>query len=146
VSRSFVDVFGYDADAIRGQPLNYWVVPDWKLEEARGLDASTLSGEINYQQVTRETATGLREFLYRGIPYEDGAGSGGFAVYTDLTEISRNERRLKVLNRTLRHNLRNNANIVAGHSMRLLAELDEPDTAAIESAASVERAARELEL
>ncbi|WP_435073668.1 ATP-binding protein [Halorubrum sp. HHNYT27] len=145
VNRSFVDVFGYDADAIRGQPLNEWVVPDWKIAEARGLDANTSSGEINYQEVTRETANGLREFLYRGIPYEDGVGSGGFAVYTDLTEIARNERRLKVLNRILRHNLRNNANIVAGHTTRLLAEFDEPDAATIESAATVERAARELE-
>ena len=145
VNRSFVDVFGYDADEIRGQPLNDWVVPDWKLEEARGLDANTSSGEVNYREVTRETATGLREFLYRGIPYEDGAGAGGFAVYTDLTEISRNERRLKVLNRILRHNLRNNANVVAGHTTRLLAGLDEPDAATVESAATVERAARELE-
>ena len=145
VNRSFVDVFGYDADAIRGESLNDWVVPDWKLEEARELDANTSSGEVNYREVTRETATGLREFLYRGIPYEDGTGADGFAVYTDLTEISRNERRLKVLNRILRHNLRNNANVVAGHTERLLAGLDEPDAATTESAAIVERAARELE-
>jgi PAS domain S-box-containing protein len=145
VNRAFVDVFGYDADEIRGEPLNEWVVPEWKLDEARALDANTSSGEVNYQEVTRETATGLREFLYRGIPYEGGTGSGGFAVYTDLTEISRNERRLKVLNRILRHNLRNNANVVAGHTTRLLAETDGPDAETTESAATVERAAHELE-
>lgn len=145
VNRSFVDVFGYEADEIRGESLNDWVVPEWKLDEARGLDANTSSGEINYQQVTRVTAAGLREFLYRGIPYERGAGAGGFAVYTDLTEISRNERRLKVLNRILRHNLRNNANVVAGHTTRLLAELDEPDATTTGAAATIERAAHELE-
>lgn len=145
VNRSFVDVFGYAADEIRGDSLNDWVVPDWKLAEAHGLDANTSSGDVNYRQVTRETASGLREFLYRGIPHEDGDGPGGFAVYTDLTEISRNERRLKVLNRILRHNLRNNANVVAGHTTRLLAALGDPDAETIEAAATIERAAHELE-
>lgn len=150
VNRAFVDVFGYDADEIRGESLNEWVVPDWKLAEAEELDANTASGEINYQQVTRETATGLREFLYRGVPYagcEEARNGldGGFAVYTDLTEVSRNERRLEVLNRVLRHNLRNNANVVAGHTTRLLAELDDQDGETTDVAATIERAAHELE-
>jgi len=160
VNRAFVDVFGYDADEIRGESLNQWVVPDWKIAEAKGLDANTASGEVNYQQVTRETTTGLREFLYRGIPYAGGEGGegsddgldggsgdldGGFAVYTDLTEVSRNERRLEVLNRVLRHNLRNNANVVAGHTTRLLAELDEQSGETTDMAATIERAAHELE-
>ncbi|SDF75727.1 PAS domain S-box-containing protein [Halorubrum xinjiangense] len=150
INRAFVDVFGYDADEIRGEPLNEWVVPDWRLAEAKELDANTASGEINYQQVTRETATGLREFLYRGIPYDgsergNGGLDGGFAVYTDLTEVSRNERRLEVLNRVLRHNLRNSANVIAGHTTRLLAELDGQDRETTEVAATIERAAHELE-
>ena len=150
VNRAFVDVFGYEAHELRGESLNEWVVPDWKLAEAEKLDANTASGEVNYRQVTRETASGLREFLYRGVPYaagEDGEGDldGGFAVYTDLTEVSRNERRLEVLNRVLRHNLRNNANIVAGHTTRLLAELDGQDGETTDVAATIERAAHELE-
>ncbi|OTE98762.1 PAS domain S-box protein, partial [Halorubrum sp. SD612] len=150
VNRAFVDVFGYDAEEIRGESLNAWVVPDWKLAEARGLDSNTASGAINYRQVTRETATGLREFLYRGVPYaaeeaDGGAAEGGFAVYTDLTEVSRNERRLEVLNRILRHNLRNNANVVSGHTTRLLAELEDQRGETIDAAATIERAAHELE-
>ncbi|MDB9232599.1 sensor histidine kinase [Halorubrum ezzemoulense] len=150
VNRAFVDVFGYEADDIRGESLNEWVVPDWKLAEARELDTNTASGAINYQQVTRETATGLREFLYRGIPYatgdaDDDTLDGGFAVYTDLTEVSRNERRLEVLNRILRHNLRNNANVVAGHTTRLLAQLEDRRGETVDVAATIERAAHELE-
>ena len=150
VNRAFVDVFGYDAAEIHDEPLNEWVVPEWKLAEAKGLDANTASGEVNYRQVTRETATGLREFLYRGVPYAAGEADGdtpdgGFAVYTDLTEVSRNERRLEVLNRVLRHNLRNNANVVAGHTTRLLAELDDQGGETTDVAATIERAAHELE-
>lgn len=150
VNRAFVDIFGYSAEEIHGEPLNEWVVPGWKLSEAEQLDSNTASGEINYKQVTRETATGLREFLYRGVPYAgcektEGGIDGGFAIYTDLTEVSRNERRLEVLNRILRHNLRNNANIVAGHTTRLLAELDGQSTESTNVAATIERAAHELE-
>ncbi len=163
-NRAFVDVFGYSADEIRGEPLNEWVVPAWNRSEAAALDENTASGEINYQKVTRKTKHGLREFLYRGVPYNkrsegdaggnrdgangddaDGDQTGGFAVYTDLTEISRNERRLKVLNRILRHNLRNNANVVAGHTTRLLAAIPDADGEIVEAAATVERAAHELE-
>ena len=130
VNRAFVDIFGYALDEIRGESLN----------------ANTASGEINYHQVTRETTSGLREFLYRGIPYEGrGQRDGGFAVYTDLTEVSRNERRLKVLNRILRHNLRNNANVVAGHTSQLLTQIPEQSAEATDAAATIERAARELE-
>lgn len=146
VNEAFVDIFGYDPADICGEPLNDWVVPDWKRAEATDLDRNTEAGKINYRQVTRKTATGLREFLYRGIPYEQsGEYTGGFAVYTDLTEISQNERRLEVLNRILRHNLRNNANIVAGHTTRLLADLPDANKQTIDTAATVERAAHELE-
>ncbi|GAB6878478.1 hypothetical protein JCM17823_07520 [Halorubrum gandharaense] len=156
-NQAFADVFGYSADEIHGESLNEWVVPEWKRTEAAELDENTASGEINHQNVTRKTKHGLREFLYRGIPYETHDGSdagdanaaggrdGGFAVYTDLTEISRNERRLQVLNRILRHNLRNNANIVAGHTTQLLSALPEQDAETTEAAATVERAAHELE-
>ena len=146
INEAFTDIFGYELDVIRGEPLNEWIVPEWKRGEAADLDTNTVIGEINYRQVTRKTATGLREFLYRGIPYEQSeANAGGFAVYTDLTEISQNERQLTVLNRILRHNLRNNANVVAGNVTRLLAELSEPDPTAIDTAATIERAAHELE-
>ena len=146
VNDSFVEIFGYEADEILGEPLNDWVVPEWKLEEARALDANTGDGEVNYRNVTRKTATGLREFLYRGVPSDThGPSSEGFAVYTDLTELSRNERRLEVLNRILRHNIRNSANVVAGHTARLLNELDRQDEETTDVAATIERAAHELE-
>ena len=146
VNDSFVELFGYAADEIRGEPLNEWVVPEWELAEARELDANTDDGEINYRNVRRKTATGLREFLYRGVPYDgDDSATDGFAVYTDLTEIARNERRLKVLNRILRHNIRNNANVVAGHTARLLNEFDAVGAAETDVAATIERSAHELE-
>jgi PAS domain S-box-containing protein len=143
-NRAFAEVFGYDVDALRGESLNEWIVPEWEGEEAQTFDARTAAGEVNYQRVKRETADGLREFLYRGIPYE-GDGRCGFAVYTDLTDIARQERRLEVLNRVLRHNLRNDATLILGHTTRLLDELGDPSEESITAAAAIEKAADELE-
>ena len=145
VNAAFEERFGYDANAVVGEPLNEWIVPEWLAEEANELDANTRDGQINYQRVTRETTDGLREFLYRGIPtHINEHVPAGFAVYTDLTDISRTERRLQVMNRILRHNLRNQANIILGHTTRLIAEPNASD-APVQAAAQVERAASRLE-
>ncbi|WP_338740885.1 PAS domain-containing protein [Haloplanus salilacus] len=90
---AFVDIFGYDAAELQGESLNEWIVPEWRREESRRLDARTASGEVSYRQVERKTAGGIREFLYRGIPYEHHAvGMDGLAIYTDLTDITRQQR------------------------------------------------------
>jgi PAS domain S-box-containing protein len=126
VNRAFVDVFGYDRDAVRNESLNELIVPEWLAAEATALDRRTEGGDINYRRVKRETANGLKEFLYRGIPYTDGdARTDGFAVYTDLTDINRYERQSRVLNRVLRHNLRNQINVIVGNANRLLDGLDD---------------------
>jgi PAS domain S-box-containing protein len=138
VNGAFVDIFGYAAEDILGESLNDWIVPDWRGEEARALDARTAAGEVTYRRVKRETASGLREFLYRGIPLTDEAAPvDGFAVYTDLTEITRHERRLQVMNRVLRHNLRNDVNVILGHTASLQDGGHDPD--AVERIAAAAR-------
>jgi PAS domain S-box-containing protein len=125
VNGAFVDVFGYDRDELTGELLNDLIVPDWLAEEAARLDERTQAGEINYRRVKRRTADGLREFLYRAVPYGDASDPrDGFAVYTDLTGITRRERQLQVLNRVLRHNLRNKVTVIAGNTSRLQEEVD----------------------
>ncbi|WP_435116160.1 PAS domain S-box protein [Halolamina sp. C58] len=47
--------------------------------------------------------------------------SGGVFVISDITEQKQREQRLAVLNRVLRHNIRNDVNVVRGH-LELLAE------------------------
>jgi PAS domain S-box-containing protein len=145
VNQAFVDVFGYDRAAIIDASLNEFIVPEWLSDEAQTLDERTASGEVNYRRVQRETADGLREFLYRGVPF-DGTGDriDGFAVYTDLTEVTRKERRLQVLNRVLRHNLRNTVNSITGNT-KLLRDRQEAGTPPEEVTAAIESSARDLE-
>ena len=145
VNSAFVDVFGYEREALHGDSLNKWIVPEWRIDEARRLDDRTATGEVNYRRVTRETADGLREFLYRGVPYEKNVPrDGGFAVYTDLTEITQTERRLQVMNRVLRHNLRNKATSIVGSTTELLAEFDDQTADRTRVAAMLEASSEDL--
>ena len=146
VNRAFAETFGYEAADARGEALNDLIVPVWLRDEAHALDERTAAGEVNYQRVKRETTDGLREFLYRAIPYgDDRAGEGGFAVYTDLSGFVQNERRARVMNRVLRHNLRNKANVIVAHTARLLDAFDEQSAERTDAVATVERAANALQ-
>ena len=144
VNASFLEVFGYGRETVLDAPLNEHIVPEWLTEEATTLDERTASGEINYQRVQRQTAEGLREFLYRGIPYNDGVQIDGFAVYTDLTDINQTERQLQVLSRVLRHNLRTEANIIDGNAERLLETLEADDEEAVRTATVINDRAEKL--
>ncbi|KAA9399485.1 PAS domain S-box protein [Haloarcula sp. CBA1130] len=117
VNPAFVETFGYDREEIVGEPLNDYIVPGDRVEEAVDYDQRTASGEVNYAVVSRKTADGCREFIYRGVPYDTTDGRRcGFAMYTDVTDSRRQKRRLRVLHRVLRHNLRNELSVVFGMS------------------------------
>ncbi|MFT4883143.1 MAG: PAS domain S-box-containing protein [Natronomonas sp.] len=145
VNESFVELFGYDREDVVDTPLNDHIVPEWLADEADTLDSRTASGAINYRRVQRRTTDGLREFLYRGIPYpSESSRLDGFAVYTDLTEINRKERQLQVVTRVLRHNLRTEANTIEGNAAQLLDSLDGENEAAIRTATVIEGRADRL--
>ena len=58
----------------------------------------------------------------------DGEARAIAGVFTDLTERRRHTRALRILNRVLRHNIRNDINVVLGHVEQLAAQVDD-DTA-----------------
>jgi len=131
VNAAFVDVFGYDPDAVVGESLNEFIVPPERGGQATDFDERTAEGKVNYAVVTRDTATGPREFLYQGIPYERGDGGHyGFAIYTDITDQRRRQRRLQVLHRVLRHNLRNDLTVIEGAVSSLRETVDDPEVRA----------------
>ncbi len=126
VNDAFTDVFGYDAATISGEPLNDFVLPDDDYENGRALDRRAAEGETVQSEVRRRTADGYRDFLFRGIPYDTGDGTvNSFGIYTDITEQKERERRLQVLNRVLRHNLRNDLNVVLGYAEMIAARVDD---------------------
>lgn len=145
VNPAFVVTFGYEPEEILGASLNAFIVPPWLAGEAATLDDRTAAGKVNYRHVRRETAAGIRDFLYRGVPYETEDGSRrGFAVYTDLTEDRRNRNRIDVLNRVLRHNLRNKVTLVAGSVEALLEQIGGDDPSARSLAENARTGVEEL--
>ncbi|TKX75490.1 PAS domain S-box protein [Halorubrum sp. GN11_10-6_MGM] len=78
----------------------------------------------------------LVDIRYWAAPLRDrdGAFDGATYVATDVGERKRREQRLTVLNRVLRHNIRNDVNVVFGHLEALAAERpdDDPHVEAME--------------
>jgi len=64
-----------------------------------------------------ETDAGERVFRTRSTPLVDARGeqAGRIVYLNDVTEIVEREQRLSVLNRILRHNLRNELNVASSH-------------------------------
>ncbi len=80
-----------------------------------GHPPSALSGDSS---VTIETGAGAREFAVMQSPVTDNRETDRGTVYVlrDVTRKQNREQRLEVLNRVLRHNLRNDATSIIGRA------------------------------
>jgi len=138
---AFETVFGYDRDRIRDESLNDFIVPDGRADEATRFDRRTAANKPNTDLVTRMTAHGPREFLYRGIPYERDGGQYAFAIYTDMSDQRRYERHIQVVHRLLRHDLRTDLQVIMGTATRVADRTADDEIAALAETV-VERAER----
>ena len=92
-----------------------------------------LQGETVTYRMTRDHPTrGKRILDVRYYPLENGgAATGVVAVLRDVTDREERTRQLEVVDRILRHNLRNDLTVVRGHAERILeAESGQPVDAA----------------
>jgi PAS domain S-box-containing protein len=121
---AFASAFG-DGERIVGRSVDDLLATD---EHGEALTRAVADGETVETEVSRSTTAGTRHYLFRGIPYRTPDGDRrGFGIYTDITERERRERRLQVLNRVLRHNLRNEFSVIVGYAEQLAATLDDED-------------------
>ncbi|TVT92785.1 sensor histidine kinase [Haloferax volcanii] len=108
--------------------------------------ASLLSGdsaEETIETVVVDRGGAERQFQTTIAAKSSGGEFDGIVcVGRDVTELRERERRLSVLDRVIRHNLRNKMNIAQAHAAMLLEAADDADVR--ESAAAIERAADEL--
>lgn len=98
------------------------------------------------EQIEREiriqTEAGVRFYLLRGVPYRDGDDERAFVVLTDITEVRQQGTHLQVLHRLLRHNLRNQTNVIHGRAELIASETADERIAA--HAERIENASRSL--
>ncbi|MFC7072002.1 PAS domain S-box protein [Halovenus rubra] len=133
VNTEFEAVFGFDAEAVTGEPIDDLIVPVDKQSEAKQLDERVQQGELIDDEVRRKTTDGVRTFKFRNIPYKGDAAIDGFGVYNNINERVKHERELTRQNERLdefagiiAHDLRNPLN-VAQLRAELLAENIESD-------------------
>ena len=121
VNGAFEEVFGFAAEEIRSENLDEYIVPDRAAETARTLNERAIEGDIVETTVRRRTADGLRDFELTAVPVDLEEGNRStFGIYTDMTEQKHRRRRVQVLKRVLRHDLRNGMNIVKGAAEQVL--------------------------
>ncbi|WP_435183124.1 ATP-binding protein [Halobellus sp. EA9] len=126
VNAAFEETFGYDAEAVIGRDINDLIVPDDDEigAEAARIDERAAEGEQLTREVRRRTEDGVRDFLFRSAPINpEGSVSRQFGVYIDITDRKEYEKRLRkqrdnldVLNQVVRHDIRNDLQLVTAHA------------------------------
>ena len=121
INPAFESQFGVDESAVRGQRIAALDIEVERLSDERGdrTDGESLAATVREQgfvtaELRRQTVDGPREFLFRGFSYETEGTRRAFGIYTDITDRKRRERYVRIVNRILRHNLRNELNVVFG--------------------------------
>ncbi|WP_232745052.1 PAS domain-containing protein [Halorubrum aethiopicum] len=124
INPAFASRFGYEESGIRGRSvaeldLRYDTLDDEGETAEESLDRRVREEGFVTDEVRRRTVDGPREFLFRGFTYEASDEIHAFGIYTDITERKHRERYLTVVNRILRHNLRNELNVVFGFASEI---------------------------
>lgn len=140
-NEAFEAVFGRDARAVRGTPAGDVGVLDGRAGDGPDLDEVLGARKVVETEVRRWTEQVIRDFRLYVVPSGD---EEGFVIAVDVTERKQQIRRLEVLNRVLRPDLRTDANVIAG-TADLLPESTEAESIrnrALEMAERGERARR----
>jgi len=117
-NREFARTLGYDREEIRDRSLvEFYTDPSRQALEDGGYDKA-LSGEFGTAERTLETREGKEvSTLLRATPRRNRSGRvvGTHLLYVDVTELKRRNQQLTVLNRILRHNIRNDLTAINGY-------------------------------
>ncbi len=131
VNPSAVDEFdgGYTRDDLIGAHVSK-LLSDADIEKCLAIIDDLLAEdgpESGRCEIDLETAYGDEipcELNMTLLPFEDGEFQGTVGVVRDMTERKRREQHLSVLNRVLRHNLRNRMSVLMGHLDMLEESID----------------------
>jgi len=127
-------VLGVGAEAAQSRSLDEFLdLPIGQTAEsgAEGAESEGIDGETANEtvEVAGTPEAGRRTYAVSTARLTDPNGThvGYTVVLSDITERERRRQQLEVLNRILRHNLRNDAGVVHGYGEILRDRLDDPD-------------------
>jgi PAS domain S-box-containing protein len=127
VNPAFEDTFGAVAGDVVGHSLAAVLEPTGEGTNGTEFRRDAWDAPGSITQLERETPDGRRTFLFRGFRYQGEGTERAFGIHTDVTDQLEQERRLRVLHRVLRHNLRNEMNTIIGYADLVAAQ--DPDRA-----------------
>jgi PAS domain S-box-containing protein len=145
VNEAFVELFGYPREQALGRTPA--ILKSGQHEESFYADlwGTITAGDVFQAEVTNRRANGeLLDSELTIAPVEDGEAVTHYvAIERDVTDRKRNRQRLEVLNRVLRHNVRNAVTVVQGNARRITDECN--DAAARTLVDAIERRTEELQ-
>ncbi|WP_066416884.1 histidine kinase N-terminal 7TM domain-containing protein [Halorubrum aethiopicum] len=125
VSPSIDRLLGREAATIEGRPVLDLVHPEDRRESQRRFEAALETGETQVfeHRIAHENGD-WRTFETTVEPLFENAADEVVITAMDVTEGRRHEQRLQVLNRVLRHDLKNDANVIGGYADLLRDHVD----------------------
>mgnify|MGYP006271174297 FL=1 len=134
----FVERLGYDREAVVGTRVAEFYTAESAAEHLDGAYERARDGDYDREERDLVTDDGsVVSTVVRATPRRvDGEVVGTVGVFVDVTRQKLREQHVNVLNRVMRHNIRNDLNVLHGHA-EMLAEHD--DDAVVESARVVGR-------
>lgn len=122
VNPAFEKITGYPSEVAVGQTPRILNSGEHEQEFYQNLWGTILSGETWQSEMVNRRRDGRRLYIDQTIAPivgDDGEIEHFIAVSKDITEIRRQQQQLQVLYRVLRHNLRNQLNIIQGYTNML---------------------------
>ncbi|WP_246989526.1 PAS domain S-box protein [Halorientalis marina] len=146
VNPAYEEITGYTAEEAIGETPSLLNSGEQDSDYYQRLWDTVSSGEVWKELIVNRRKSGERYTAVQTIaPIQssrDGI-TGYVAIQNDITERELNRQRLEVLNRVLRHNLRNELNVIEGH-VGLLAEAAKDDHDVQSSVDSVSKTVDQL--
>lgn len=124
VNTALIRRFGVTPDTVAGTPLNE--LPGQPEEDPPEWTAARRGDRVE-RRLKRQTTDGVRQFLLRTVPgtHDGPTRTGtGYVIYVDVEESRRREQ-MEVLNRFLRHNVRNDVDVLRTRLERAVDRLDD---------------------
>jgi PAS domain S-box-containing protein len=126
VNDAFTEITGYEKSAAIGLNCRFLQGPktkDARVQEIRDALASESSVRTQLLNYRADGTPFWNELTITPIADDEDEVTHFVGIQRDVTEQKRRERLIRVLNRVLRHNLRNDLNVISGYAGEVAAEL-----------------------
>jgi PAS domain S-box-containing protein len=127
VNSAFEAITGYGAGQLYGESITLLATERYDSDDYTALLDRVQDGETVREEVVQRRADGAQFYADLSVApiTVENTIEQFVLVESDITELKSREQRLQVLNRVLRHNLRNDLNAIKGYLSLLLDELDD---------------------